>query len=67
MSFAVEIHGGYGDDEVDIVLTDDGQGLVMWTSDEWVAEPSLVAVIANAIRIGYEQGSDAIRARVDES
>jgi hypothetical protein len=67
MSFTVEIHGGYGDADVDVVLMDDGQEIVMWTSDEWKEDPSLVSVIANAIRIGYEQGPDAIRARIEKN
>lgn len=68
LDFSVQIHGEYGDDDVDIVLVDsDGQEIVMWTSDEWKVEPSLVAVIVNAVRIGYEQGASAIRTRIDPS
>ena len=44
---------------VDIQGMDGDSELVMWAS--------LVAVIANAIRLGYESGPSAIRARLDPS
>ena len=64
MAFRVEIHGQYGDDDQEIVLFDGDDELVMWTSDEWKAEPSLVGVIVNAVNIGHTEGPDAIRARL---
>lgn len=59
--FWVDIAGEYGDEDQQISLLEDNTELVMWVSDEWKEDPSLVAVIANAIKIGYEQGPDAIR------
>ena len=65
MAFRVEIDGEYGEPaEGAVRLMDDDEELVMWDSAEWVEDPSLVFVIANAIRIGYEEGVDGIRARL---
>lgn len=66
MSFHVEIHGEYGDDDIDIVLKHGDEEIVMWTSDEWKEDPSLVAVIVNAVRIGYEQGSQAVKEPIEK-
>jgi hypothetical protein len=52
--FTLEIEGEYGEDDGSIHLMVDGQEVVMWDSAEWVEDPSLVYVIANAIRKGYE-------------
>lgn len=65
MSFHVKIDGEYGDDDTQISLMDGTDELVMWTSDEWREDPSLVVVIANAIGIGYTEGADGIRARLE--
>jgi hypothetical protein len=62
--FRVAIDGEYGDADTQIALMDGDAELVMWTSDEWREDPSLVVVIANAIQVGYTEGADAIRARI---
>jgi hypothetical protein len=64
MAFHVEIHGEYGENDGDIHLMDGDEELVMWDSAEWIEDPSLVFVIANAIRKGYSEGPNAIRARI---
>lgn len=64
MAFKVDIEGEYGDEDGAIRLLDGDEELVMWDSAEWREDPSLVLVIANAIRIGYEEGTDGIRARL---
>lgn len=64
-AFHVAIAGDYGDANVEVTLLDGNEELLMWTSDEWKGEPSLVAVIANAIRIGYTEGVEGIRSRLD--
>lgn len=64
MAFRVDIAGGYGDEDIDITLYDGDTEMIVWTSDEWREDPSLVAVIVNAVRIGYEDGPDAIRERL---
>lgn len=58
--FNVEIAGEYGEVEGSIHLCVGGEELVMWDSNEWVEDPSLVYVIANAITIGFTQGATAI-------
>ena len=45
----VEIEGEYGVIDGSIHILVDGRELVMWDSAEWVEDPSLVYVIANAI------------------
>lgn len=52
--FEVAIEGEYGVEDGSIRLLQDGKEVVMWDSREWVEDPSLVFVIANAIRKGYE-------------
>lgn len=52
--FTVEIEGEYGVTDGSIHLLIDGEEVVMWDSAEWVEDPSLVYVIANAIRKGYD-------------
>lgn len=47
-----------------IALYDGDEELVYWTQGEWEEDPTLVISIANAIRILYEEGPDAIRARL---
>jgi hypothetical protein len=47
--FALVIDGEYGVNEGSISLFRDGQEVVMWDSSEWIDDPSLVYVIANAI------------------
>lgn len=48
-------------DEDSIYLRDGETELVMWTEREWREDPGLPLSIANAIRIGYEQGPGAVR------
>lgn len=62
--FHVVIDGEYGDSDNEIRLMDGDDEIVMWSSDEWKEEPSLVAVIVNAVRIGYTEGPNAIRERL---
>jgi hypothetical protein len=54
LMFEVQIEGEYGVTDGSIHLLKDGEEVVMWDSAEWVEDPSLVYVIANAIRKGYE-------------
>lgn len=63
-SFRVQIDGQYGDEDTQIALMDGDVELVMWTSDEWREDPSVVVVIANAIDLGHREGPDAIRERL---
>lgn len=61
----VEIDGEYGDEDGGGVHISDEHGeIVMWDSQEWIDEPSLVFVIASAIREVYENGPGSLRARV---
>lgn len=52
--FKLEIEGEYGENDGTIHLLIDGAEIVMWDSAEWAEDPSLVYVIANAIRKGFE-------------
>ncbi len=63
-AITVEINGEYGVDAGDIHILFNGAELIMWDSAEWQEDPSLVFVIANAIRLAYEEGADSIRARL---
>jgi len=63
-AFRVDIAGEYGDPDGSIHLMDGERELVMWDSAEWAEDPSLVFVIANAIRIGFAEGPGAIRDRL---
>lgn len=47
--FTVVIAGEYGNNDGSIHLFEDGHEIVMWDSAEWIEDPSLVFVIANAI------------------
>jgi hypothetical protein len=62
--FRVEIDGQYGAECGAVRLLDGDEELVMWDSAEWVEDPSLVFVITSAIRIGFTEGPDGIRARL---
>lgn len=62
--FAVEIFGEYGEPDGSIHLMDGQTELVMWDSAEWTEDPSLVFVIAEAIRIGYVDGPHVIASRL---
>lgn len=64
MAFHVDVSGEYGVPDGAIYLYDDRDELVMWDSAEWTEDPSLVYVIAEVIRLGYEKGADAVRHRV---
>jgi len=59
-NFNVEID----DEDTNITLRDGKDELIMWTSDEWKEDPSLVAVIVNAVCIGYTDGPNEIRKRI---
>ena len=65
MTVQVEIAGEYGDDEGSVHIGDEHGEIVMWDSREWAEDPSLVFVIANALRMAYENGPGALRATVD--
>lgn len=62
-TFRIDIAGEYGDNDGSIHLMDGEAELVMWDSAEWIEDPSLVFVIANAIRKGFEEGPDAVRSK----
>lgn len=62
--FRVEIDGSYGEPDGAVRLLDDDEELVMWDSAEWIEDPSLVFVIANAIEVGHREGPDGLRARL---
>lgn len=50
MGNTVNIQGSYGDPEGSIHLLDEnGYEVLMWDSSEWLEDPSLTFVIANAI------------------
>jgi hypothetical protein len=57
----VEIDGEYRDPDGSIRLMAGGTELVMWDSQERIEDPSLVFVIAEAIRVGYEHGPARVR------
>lgn len=44
-----------------IVLWDGTEELVYWDRQEWIDDPALCVSIANAVKIGYTQGADAVR------
>ncbi len=47
------------------VYIGDGEGeIVMWTADEWIEEPKVVASVVNAIMMGTVQGPAALRASI---
>lgn len=45
-------------------LFDGAEELVYWDRQEWEENPSLLATIEEAIRIGHAEGSDGIRVRL---
>ena len=51
--FSIAIAGEYGAQDGSIHLLVDGTEVVMWDSAEWAEDPSLVYVIAEAIRRGH--------------
>lgn len=51
--FEIVNAGEYGVNDGSIHLMVDGKEVVMWDSAEWAEDPSLVFVIAEAIRKGY--------------
>lgn len=62
----IEIDGEYGDnDPLDaggIHISDDHGEIVMWDSQEWIDEPSVVFVIATAIQEALAEGKHATTA-----
>lgn len=50
----IDIAGEYGLNDGTIHILVNGQEVVMWDSVEWIEDPSLVFVIANAIRQAHE-------------
>lgn len=60
-TFRVEIDGEYGTEDGSIHLFQGGEEVVMWDSREWIEDPSLVYVIANAIRKGFVASQDGDR------
>lgn len=62
----VDITGEYGNDTGGIHVSDEHGEIVMWDSAEWQEDPSLVFVIASAIREGYENGPGSLRARINK-
>lgn len=63
----VDISGQYGvkDGEITIYWDTIAHLPVTWTSQEWIEDPSLVFVIAEAIRIAYEDPAEFKR-RMEE-
>jgi hypothetical protein len=56
----------YGNDSCGGIYFRDHHGeIVMWDMAEWVNEPSLVAVIAEAITMAHTQGATVMRERFD--
>lgn len=57
----IVVSGDYGDETVEIYFADDASEIVMWTQEEWVREPSLVAKIAEVICCGILHGPESLR------
>lgn len=57
----IEIQGDYGEKEVGIYISDARGEIVCWVNEEWEAEPSLLAKIAEVICCGYEYGPGSLR------
>jgi hypothetical protein len=53
--FTVDIHSD------SIVLMDEKGEIVYWDRQEWIDDPSLVLLIANAINQGHINGGSAVR------
>jgi hypothetical protein len=47
-----------------VTISDEFGEIVHWVEDEWIEDSSVVISIAVAIRMYYEQGTDAIRSTV---
>jgi hypothetical protein len=69
----IEIDGEYGNDDPatagGIHIRDDHGEIVMWDSQEWIDEPSVVFIIATAIQEALAEGkhattASALRARL---
>jgi hypothetical protein len=48
-----------------VYISDDRGEIVCWVLSEVEDDPSVAFVIANALKIGYEQGPQAVRDRID--
>lgn len=60
----IDIDGEYGSDLGSIRIYDKFGEVVMWDCSEWAEDPSLMFVIANAIREALLEGTDRIRTRI---
>ena len=43
------------------IYDEHGEEIVMWLEDEWIEDPSVTISIANAIRVFYVDGPDALK------
>jgi len=66
LAFSVVIDGEYGTNEGAIYLYDGDKEIVTWNSIEWQDEPSLVYSIVHFLRVGYEDGPDAVAAAINK-
>ncbi len=55
--YRIAIEGQYGIEQGSVHIHDENTGdeVLMWTADEWIEDPSLVYVIANAIRVALTE------------
>ena len=47
-----------------IYIHDEHGEIVSWVEDEWINDHEVVFAIANAIRLYYEEGPQALRKRI---
>lgn len=55
--FRVDLAGG-------VYLSDEFGEIVAWVADEWRDDDAVVLAMLNALKIGYEQGPAALRAKI---
>lgn len=46
------------------ILDPDGNEVVAWADEEWIEDPQVVYAIVNAVKLFYDEGADAVRARM---
>jgi len=51
-------------DEDHVAIGDDNGEIIYWDRQEWIENPDLAPIIANAIKLLYEQGGSVVRSKL---